>query len=180
MSLVYTEICRGPCLDQAALRLPAAPLLRVEKALASFHRSALSNAQNCWLIWAAAGLLFPLLAQLLPRRRLRQLGPRGMRCCCCRHCLAIAAASPSPLPRRRRRRRATASWREWRIQWRQRRRGWQRQQRRWRCGWQRQRRVKTALRRGWRRQRRHRVVRGGDSVGVASWVAETALASHHG
>ncbi len=27
-SLVYTKICRGPCLDQAALRLPAAPLLR--------------------------------------------------------------------------------------------------------------------------------------------------------
>ncbi len=81
-----TEICQGPCQGRATLRLPAAPLLRLEKILASCRgmrcrQGMLSIAQNCCLIWLATGLVIPLLLPLLhrrPRRRLRRrLSPRA-------------------------------------------------------------------------------------------------------
>ncbi len=58
-------------------------------------------------------------------------------------------------------------------------RGWQRQRRQKHCGW---RRAKTALalHHGWQRQRQLCIVGVGDSVDVASWVAEMMLASRRG
>ena len=81
-------ICRGPCRGRAALRLPAAPLLLMEKNIAScrdmgWRQGVLPSAQNCWLIWPATGLVVPLLVPLVlhrhHRRRLRRkLAPRDM------------------------------------------------------------------------------------------------------
>ncbi len=51
--------------------------------------------------------------------------------------------------------------------------GWQRQRRQQGCGWRRAKKA-SALHRGMQRQRWRRVVGGGDSIGVASWVVETA------
>ena len=63
-------ICQGPCPGRAALRLLVAPLLRMEKILASFQgvrwrRGMLLIAQNCWLIWPVTGLVVPLLVPLV-------------------------------------------------------------------------------------------------------------------
>ncbi len=51
--------------------------------------------------------------------------------------------------------------------------GWQRQRRRQGCGWRRAKKA-SALHHGMRRQRWRHVVGGGDIIGIASWVVETA------